>query len=75
MEMLVNYTNTQVKNNITKEAIYNLLTMMYQQQGILINHRMEIMVSYIPRYLKISLSSKYLVNLKFVSPCIIIQFK
>jgi len=29
--------------------MYNLLTTMYQQQGILINHRMEIMVSNTPK--------------------------
>ena len=49
IEILGSYTHRQVKNNITKQAMYNLLTMMYQQQGLLIYHRMEIMVSYTPR--------------------------
>ena len=43
------YTRKQIRNSITKQAMYNLLTTMYQQQGILINHRMETMVNYTPR--------------------------
>jgi len=42
--------------------MYNLLTTMYERQGIFINHKMEIMVSYTPRQLKISLPNKYLVT-------------
>jgi len=49
IEILVSYTHRQVKINITKQAMYNLLTTMYLRQGIVINRRMEIVVSYTPR--------------------------